>query len=788
MYIFANSLLPVEEHMEPASKRRKIELHIPDVDHSLPPPTKKDLLDSLRFIEIDDRFVNIKPGHAKTCRWLLESTGYLDWLSADKLPEHRGFFWIKGKPGCGKSTLTKFAFMEIKRSLPNVILLSFFFNARGTDLEKSTIGLYRSLLVQLLETCPDDQQLWNIPSITRRPLDDQFKANREILKHLLARVLQTLGQCNIMVIIDALDECDEDEVRDMIALFEKLGEDAVSDGRTFRVLFSSRHYPHITIQRSVQMKLEDQQGHSHDIEKYLSSELNAGRGKKVEVIRQEIRDRASGVFIWVVLVVKILNKALDHGHVHDLPNKLRELPSDLSELFRSILTRDRQNMAEMKLCLQWILYANRPLKREELYFAILSGLESEEPLLPWDPGEISTENMNCFILSSSKGLAEITKSKHNTVQFIHESVRDFLLKENGLSLVWADLKVNVTGLSHDRLKKCCFNYTRSNIASHLDVSETLPLTSSPEAAVLRKNVSLKFPFLEYAAGNILAHADISHAKGIDQERFIKEFELSNWVQLNNILEKHQVRRLPPDIDLLYILAERNFPNLIDVLMRDGRCIRNQNWRYGNPIFAAIVNDSYQVLEALVQRDSQRHPYGCEFPYPTEGIFSFLVKHGTPALIHRFLSVYSIDATSTLRGGGTMLLWASAGGHEKVAELLLDQGADAKAQGGEYGNALQAASYRGHEKVAELLLNRGADAKAQGGMYGNALQAASYGGHEKVAELLLNRGADAKAQGGMYSNALQAALYRGHEKVAELLLNRGADANAQGGYYTLPPPG
>jgi Cdc6-like AAA superfamily ATPase len=170
---------------------------------------KKDLLESLRFDQIDDRFMNIKPGHAKTCRWLLESTEYLDWMNVDKLSEHHGFFWIKGKPGCGKSTVTKFAFMEIKKSSQSTALLSFFFNARGSDLERNTIGLYRSLLVQLLEKFPGSQQVWNITSLTHRPSDGQLKTNREMLKHLLAQAVQILEQHSITIIVDALDECDE---------------------------------------------------------------------------------------------------------------------------------------------------------------------------------------------------------------------------------------------------------------------------------------------------------------------------------------------------------------------------------------------------------------------------------------------------------------------------------------------------------------------------------------------------------------------------------------------------
>lgn len=47
-----------------------------------------------------------------------------------------------------------------------------------------------------------------------------------------------------------------------------------------------------------------------------------------------------------------------------------------------------------------------------------------------------------------------------------------------------------------------------------------------------------------------------------------------------------------------------------------------------------------------------------------------------------------------------------------------------AQGGRYGNALQAASVGGHEKVVRMLMDAGAEVNAQGGDWGNALQAAS----------------------------------------------------------------
>ncbi|KAK3613112.1 hypothetical protein LTR56_028062, partial [Elasticomyces elasticus] len=55
-------------------------------------------------------------------------------------------YWISGK-----STLMKYAFAHAKkRKLEDDIILSFFFNAQGDDLEKTTLGMYRGLLFQLL--------------------------------------------------------------------------------------------------------------------------------------------------------------------------------------------------------------------------------------------------------------------------------------------------------------------------------------------------------------------------------------------------------------------------------------------------------------------------------------------------------------------------------------------------------------------------------------------------------------------------------------------------------------
>ena len=109
-----------------------------------------------------------------------------------------------------------------------------------------------------------------------------------------------------------------------------------------------------------------------------------------------------------------------------------------------------------------MLFSKQPLSPEQLYYAIISGVEPEA-LSKWDRDEIARDVIERFVLNSSKGLAEITTSKASTVQFIHESVKDFLLKENGLGKIWSDLGSNFLEQSHERLKQCCLSYRNLDV-------------------------------------------------------------------------------------------------------------------------------------------------------------------------------------------------------------------------------------------------------------------------------------------------------------------------------------
>jgi len=170
-------------------------------------------MNALKFEQLDARHATIKVAHARTCKWLLTNTKYHDWLDTHKISEHHGFLWIRGKPGTGKSTIMKYAFGNAKETMKNRTVLSFFFNARGDSLEKSVLGMYRSLLFQLLEKVPDLSESLDpvVPDFSRCGI--------EAVANIFSIAVQHLGQRDLVCFIDALDECEDGEMRGMVQFF-----------------------------------------------------------------------------------------------------------------------------------------------------------------------------------------------------------------------------------------------------------------------------------------------------------------------------------------------------------------------------------------------------------------------------------------------------------------------------------------------------------------------------------------------------------------------------------------
>jgi hypothetical protein len=90
-----------------------------------------------------------------------------------------------------------------------------------------------------------------------------------------------------------------------------------------------------------------------------------------------------------------------------MQSRLREIPEGLPALFKTIIFRDDEHREEFLLCLQWILYARRPLTVKEWYFAMMYGIIEDLESVKG----VTDLQMETFLLSSSKGLPELTNGK-----------------------------------------------------------------------------------------------------------------------------------------------------------------------------------------------------------------------------------------------------------------------------------------------------------------------------------------------------------------------------------------
>ncbi|KAH0426596.1 Pfs, NACHT and Ankyrin domain protein [Colletotrichum camelliae] len=715
---FATELLAVLPSSESGES-----LAVPSRTESGPPDDRcQQLLDLLNFDQKDSRQSSIKTAHAKTCRWLLTHADYEAWLDPERLVQHHGFLWIRGKPGAGKSTIMKFAYGNMRKARRrHGTIAAFFFNARGDYIERSVPGMYRSLLLQLLQGVPEVQSVVNNPDFEYQDLNECLQLDH--LKELFGSAVLALEQQPFTCFIDALDECDEQQVMDMV-----------------------RHYPYIFVPESINLVLEHQQGHTEDLAAFVDSRLRIQDSALRSQLQPDILQKASGVFLWVSLVVDILNGQYARGGM-DLRKRLREIPEDLHDLFKDMLRRDERNKESLLLCILWILCAKRPLNPSEFSHALWSGLlmngqaDDEPPTLMRADGSSAADR---FVVGSSKGLAEVAKTKEPRVQFIHESVRDFLLKSGGLRELWPDLGYDWQIQAHERLKECCSCYLG------YDPVQTLASQLLDNSSMISKDSTREqYPFLDYASQHILDHADVAD-QAISQQEFLSQFPTQPWIAISNHFQKYESRRHTANANFLYILADKGCANLIRRWLKDNprTNVFGKKDRFRYPLFAAWANGSKSSVAALLNVSRVDI---------TEGIGNIkdLGEHR----------------------GRTPLSWASQEGRAGIVKILLRNGASTSETDGSGRTALTRALDSGQDKIAKMVIDHGADVNAPELQGRQKFYPIFKVTTEAAAQLLVDQGADINLRDQDGYTVLHYMIWKRQYGNLRTLLNAGIDLSS-----------
>ena len=175
------------------------------------------------------------------------------------LHQWQRLLWIKGKPGSGKSTLMKHAVNLAEHNRSRFIC--FYVHGRGTELQKTPFGLFRSLLHQLLQLTPNllssFASLYQGKLETRGNFEEFWTWQLTELKDLFkSYVLDAVKSQPLQIYVDALDEAGEDAARSLIACFQQIS--TQSPNSKLAIYFSCRHYPILTSRDNPSISMEEE--------------------------------------------------------------------------------------------------------------------------------------------------------------------------------------------------------------------------------------------------------------------------------------------------------------------------------------------------------------------------------------------------------------------------------------------------------------------------------------------------------------------------------------------------
>ncbi|EFX03482.1 hypothetical protein CMQ_410 [Grosmannia clavigera kw1407] len=395
------------------------------------------ILQSLSTAAMEDRHRQIESAHSDTFDWIFTgpNAGFKSWAESD-----HGIFWIKGKPGSGKSTLIKYILNDPRtlqylssRDRKVLSMPSFFFHDRGEDMQKSFDGLLRSVLYQLV---------YNIPALTHTISKFYYQQMErsgvctwpapELESSLQAVLAQQSVQGCVCLFVDALDEFKGR--KDKITRFLKALAAPKSGQRlTIRICASGRDWNEfLMLSDNPHIRLQDWT--VGDIQSFAQDRLAEARREDTNLLLKEITERAEGVFLWVKLVVDELWEPLINGlPISDLVALMGDLPDELPLFYERILSNIPQRDHAMSLCMFELVLSPLSHRLSLSDFSLAVELIHSTSTLPQDVDlESAGDRKRCDLVqrrvrACSGGLLDVTlMTSVLQVQFIHQTAQSFV--------------------------------------------------------------------------------------------------------------------------------------------------------------------------------------------------------------------------------------------------------------------------------------------------------------------------------------------------------------------------
>ncbi|CAN9414990.1 unnamed protein product [Alternaria alternata] len=396
---------------------------------------------------------------------------------------------LVGKAGSGKSVLLYTIYQEAVSKPTNArafsMNLKYFFDATRSEYDKSynsRRALLQSILYQFLEATGNlSTPRWNLRveqclqvlKATKKAEDHTINGEESIWSSALQYCIEllveglnnelTYDSVKIRIFIDALDECSVVSVREVIKFLEFMIRAQKTRKVSIHICISCRR-EYDGPQASWKglgcevVKIELDATNSRAIREYIHRNLERYESVNVGAMTAQLVGQASGVFLWVKLVVDAITEVnpdqCDPAVLHDI---IHEMPPDLDSVYARMLDRQRGMFAhttpsETISILQIVLYGQKAFTVSELRAALL--LQKFQCNIPTQKAFME------HIENSCQGLVEFHEvdDEEPTIRLIHDTARSFLLGNSGLKALvklQPDLPLDFEGHSHLALLRLC---------------------------------------------------------------------------------------------------------------------------------------------------------------------------------------------------------------------------------------------------------------------------------------------------------------------------------------------
>jgi NACHT domain len=328
-----------------------------------------------------------------TCQWILEDPSFKDWLTDTK-----GFLWLSGPAGFGKSFLiskiVEFLKDKVKKDRQgerdDALLVYFFCRATDTAQRSLKNGMwamigqladqnkeYANEIGPLLKSTGIDslQSSAIIPRIWRRFISD--------FKHLFRRR-------HVFMVVDGLDECERTERQQFLQEAFRL---CLEDPGSIRILCSSRpevlrevHEIETPEERLIippTIVVESQT--ESDIQCFVNAKMRRTRFAKDKKMRSKVQSsvisNARGMFLWADLTMREVSQAQTAEDVENVIDHIVDA-HNLNELYDSVLESLYRNSSKRQVqiineILAWVTNAIQDLNFSKLKQAIEFSIETK---------------------------------------------------------------------------------------------------------------------------------------------------------------------------------------------------------------------------------------------------------------------------------------------------------------------------------------------------------------------------------------------------------------------------